>query len=616
MQTKLLLTTILSSIAFLCYAQDSTTGKNYYYYQGRKIILNINKKRVVAFFEKNDDFENKLKKEFKVQRKIKNDRLCKTNKTSGTTGCEIILKDNEKYDEVFNLLKKRKEIISVGYVIGDSLPTLISNSFYVKLKNEGDTTLLKMVSQKTKVTIIRQVHFDKYWYVLEPTKESNSNCLDVSNYFYETNYFEKVDPGFVFNFTSSCVSDTEFYNQWALVPDPHLVNPNVCINACDAWQITKGASNIKVAVFDDGIDTAHIEFQGVNFTASYDADYHTPVQNPAQMYNGIMNHGTHVCGIICANHNYYKMAGVAPGVSIMQISHPFNPNPSEPEWYESQDYAAGIRWAADHGADVINNSWGDHGHDLDNIHSQILEDQIDYALTQGRNGKGCVVVFVSGNYAEPNIPEVDYPGNYRPEILTVGAARYYGWHWGWQDPNFKIYCSGWGPELDIVAPGEDILSTVPDDEFSDPPHSTLKEKSGTSFAAPHASAVAALILSVTPGLTGQQVVNIIESTAQKVGDYHYLDHFSDSIPRPNGTWNSEMGYGLLDAAAALKLAICTSTIENVTISSNITYEGCNSMTLKNITVENGGSLTINNINSLFLTGSFTAKIGSTLSITP
>jgi hypothetical protein len=78
-----------------------------------------------------------------------------------------------------------------------------------------------------------------------------------------------------------------------------------------------------------------------------------------------------------------------------------------------------------------------------------------------------------------------------------------------------------------------------------------------------------------------------------------------------------MGYGLLDAAAALKSAICTSTVEDVTIRSNITYSGCNgSMTLKNITVENGGRLTINNINNLFLTGSFTAKIGSTLNITP
>ena len=68
---------------------------------------------------------------------------------------------------------------------------------------------------------------------------------------------------------------------------------------------------------------------------------------------------------------------------------------------------------------------------------------------------------------------------------------------------------------------------------------TYATQDGTSFAAPQVSAVAALILSVNPNLTAQQVRNIIESTAQKVGGYAY----TNTSGRPNGTWDDEMGYG-------------------------------------------------------------------------
>jgi hypothetical protein len=74
---------------------------------------------------------------------------------------------------------------------------------------------------------------------------------------------------------------------------------------------------------------------------------------------------------------------------------------------------------------------------------------------------------------------------------------------------------------------------------------------GTSSACPHVAGVAALVLSVNPNLTGQQVRDIIESTAQKVGEYTY----QPTADRPNGTRNDQMGYGLVDAYAAVKEAL-------------------------------------------------------------
>jgi|GEM_PF-6703157 len=104
--------------------------------------------------------------------------------------------------------------------------------------------------------------------------------------------------------------------------------------------------------------------------------------------------------------------------------------------------------------------------------------------------------------------------------------------------------SSYGANLDIVAPGSNIYSTSLNNKYG--------VGSGTSFAAPQVSGVAALILSVNPNLSPLEVRNIIECTAQKVNPEIY--DYEINPKRPNGTWNREMGYGLLDAYAALLAA--------------------------------------------------------------
>ena len=104
-----------------------------------------------------------------------------------------------------------------------------------------------------------------------------------------------------------------------------------------------------------------------------------------------------------------------------------------------------------------------------------------------------------------------------------------------------------GDNLDVMAPGDNIYSTSTD-------YTGYKSDAGTSYAAPHVSGIAALMLSVNPNLTGQQVRDIIETTAQKIGSiYEYP--YSNSSQHPNGTWNFDMGYGLVDAYAAVQKAV-------------------------------------------------------------
>jgi hypothetical protein len=131
-----------------------------------------------------------------------------------------------------------------------------------------------------------------------------------------------------------------------------------------------------------------------------------------------------------------------------------------------------------------------------------------------------------------------YPAN-NPNlnILTVGAITPTG---------EKPFFSAIGNTLDLVAPGVCITSTAA--------NGSIIEDEGTSFAAPHVAGVAALILSVNPCLTRQQVYDIIEQTAQKVNNIIDPFTYSSIAGRPNGTWNNKVGYGLLDAYAAVKMA--------------------------------------------------------------
>lgn len=551
-----------------CNAQENNT-EDYYYYKGEKISLNINKSKLVVFFERNTGLEQSIKREYSVSRQIGGDESI-LSKNNQLIGYELKI-DSEKYYDIYNSLKTNSKIRAIEKVVGDSHPVAISNCFYVKLKNDSDSSLLIKMAKKTKTQIVRKIAYADRWYVIETNRESISNSLSVSNIFYETGLFEKVDPGFVFNFSHNCVLDTRYSEQWA------IDNLGIDINTCNTWEVTSGNSSITVAIIDQGIDNGHMEFAGTNFTQSYDA---RQKESPANLFG---DHGTHVCGIISSNHNQASIAGVAPGLSIMEISHPLSIISTI-----SEDLATGINWAVQNGAHILNNSWGDQGGALyNNLHSELLEEAIDNALDNGRNGMGTIVVFAAGNKS----PAIDYPANYRPEILVVGSITSDG-----QRSSF----SGYGNKLDIVAPGSNILSTIRNSQYA--------FMSGTSMAAPHVSAVAGLILSRNPHLTRLQVSNIIESTAQKVGGYTY----QNTTGRPNGTWNNQMGYGLVDAYAAVMAACSTTYFINQTVTTNTTINGCD-VNVQNVKVQNNAKLTID-ANEATINGHFEVKIGSELEI--
>jgi subtilisin family serine protease len=313
-------------------------------------------------------------------------------------------------------------------------------------------------------------------------------------------------------------TDPGWANQWGPVQ----------INAPAAWSIVTGTSNVTIAIVDSGIRLDHEDLASKLWTNpgeipgnGIDDDGNGKIDDVHgwhfyQKWTGVgsgfipaedahivddYGHGTHVAGIAAAaGNNGVGIAGIAWGARVM----PVKVLDQYGTGYYS-DIAAGIIYAADNGARVINLSLGG------TEDSQTLRKAVDDARS-----RGALVVAATGNTGEA----VLYPAAYEP-VLAVAAT----------DQSDQVaYFSNRGPQVDVAAPGVDIFSTWPWREG-------YFTKSGTSMAAPHVAGLAALIRSERPDLSADQIAQVITVTAQDVAE-------------PG--WDALAGWGRIDAYAAVK----------------------------------------------------------------
>ena len=269
------------------------------------------------------------------------------------------------------------------------------------------------------------------------------------------------------------------------------------IHVPEAWEITQGDREVLVAVVDSGLDYTHPDLADAYVDAGY--DFVDDDDDPFPIWE---THGTHVAGIIAAViGNRVGIAGIAD-VSIMAVR-VLGPKGRGTVW----NVAHGIVYAVKKHARVINLSLGG------SRKSELLEAAVQFALSAG-----CVVVASAGNRGGPS---VSYPAAY-PGVIAVSAID--------EDGELADF-SSYGPEVDVAAPGVDILSTVIAGKY--------EEFSGTSMAAPHVAGVVALMLSVNPNLTPEQIRDILHETAKDLGKPGKDDKY---------------GYGLVDAYAAVQRA--------------------------------------------------------------
>ncbi|MCS0826669.1 S8 family peptidase [Cytobacillus firmus] len=229
------------------------------------------------------------------------------------------------------------------------------------------------------------------------------------------------------------------------------------IQAPKMWNETKG-KGIKIAVLDTGCDLSHADLKdritgGRNFTDDDNSDPNIFID-----YNG---HGTHVAGTIAAHENDAGVIGVAPEADLLIVKVLNKDGSGQYEWIIN-----GIHYAIEQNADIISMSLGGPA-DVPELH-----DAIKAAVK-----KNILVVCAAGNEGDgdDSTDEFAYPGCYN-EVISVGAVNL--------ERDSSEFTNSHN-EIDLVAPGEEILST-----FLNGKYATL---SGTSMAAPHVSGALALI---------------------------------------------------------------------------------------------------------------------------
>ncbi len=265
------------------------------------------------------------------------------------------------------------------------------------------------------------------------------------------------------------------------------------INLTQAWTMSTGSYDVKVAVLDTGIDHNHVALKnhvdtslGKNFTTDNAADTMDR-----------RGHGTHVAGTIGA---YGGLSGVMQQVTLIPVK-VLADGGTGPQFWGIK----GIYHAVAKGADVINMSLG-------SVHyAETYKDACDYAVQQG-----VVVVAATGNDARNSI---SYPAKYS-SVIAVGNLDVDKTRW-WE--------SNYGDGLDIMAPGRNVLSTTPNNKYA--------RYTGTSMATPHVAGIVGLMVAANPNITPNEVRQILRNTAENVGP----------------AW--EYGYGLVDAEAAVREAL-------------------------------------------------------------
>jgi hypothetical protein len=316
-------------------------------------------------------------------------------------------------------------------------------------------------------------------------------------------------------------NDPRYPNQWALNNTGQGGGlPGSDVDAERAWDLTAGDPAIVVAVVDSGTDIDHedlaanvwhnegeipdngLDDDGNGFIDDWEGwDFHNDNNEPRPVYY----HGTHVTGIVNAvGDNGIGIAGLAgglggPGVLGMAVS-------VGDEVEDGNVIDDGIVYAADNGAHVITLAFS-------TAETQAINDALDYAYET----KDVFVDCASGN----NDDEVGYPARH-PAVMAIAATDF---------RDNKSSFSNAGPEVEVAAPGTNILSTGLNDSYG--------TSSGTSFAAPHVAGLAALVRGRNPELPAADVRLIITVTADDVGQPGF---------------DTSTGHGRINAFEAVKLA--------------------------------------------------------------
>jgi subtilisin family serine protease len=451
-------------------------------------------------------------------------------------------------DKARSILKKESEIEFAGRVLchpKSNTPVLYTENLFVKFDDHLSRTACRKILKSHGLTIKRELEYARNAYFAGAAESTGVAVFGVADKLLREASVELCHPELV----REVRSRTAFPQQWHLKKatiSGLSVDAHASVEA--AWQLSDGTGAV-IALIDDGVDLDHQEFQSSGkIIAPRDVTRQSDNPRPGSGNN----HGTACAGVACGD-GLFGASGVAPKSRLIPIR--LNSG------LGSQSEADAFFWAAQHGADVISCSWGPSDGDFTDPNDPIHNEQvplpdstrlaIEFAIRNGRNGKGCVIAWAAGNGNE----SVDNDGYASfDKVIAVAACN---------DVSKKSPYSDFGNAVWCCFPSNNVFpSKTPGIWTTDRsglvgynPGVASKGDSagnftnsfgGTSSAAPGVAGVAALIIARNPNLRFDEVKDIIKRSC-------------DQIDTAGGSYGANghspfYGFGRVNARKAVELA--------------------------------------------------------------
>ncbi len=467
------------------------------------------------------------------------------------------------------------------YQLRENPETLVylTDELTIQFTPEADEVTINAIASEFGLQSVKPVSGIPNTFVFKLTPNATENPVKIANRLIGRPEVLTAEPNIVVPLESHYRPRDPFYNQqWYLHHDGgSSLTTGSHIDIERAWDITRGNRSIVVAVTDDAIDLNHLDFQGPGkIVAPKDFKDQDFLPMPSQSSE---SHGTACAGIAVAEENGKGIVGVAPGCALMPIR--------TTGFLDDVAIEQLFDYCIANDASVISCSWGPAA-----VYFPLSLRQraaITRAATQGRQGKGCVIVFAAGNANRPvsgtifergwlnNLLQgpTNWLGGFtiHPDVITVSACT---------SLSKKSAYSNWGTNISVCAPSNNAppgmwfeqtgyISTAPAvtipllglGMFSADLVGTLgyesgdfvREFGGTSSACPVVAGVAALVLSANPDLTASEVKRLLQETADKIVDRDADPQLGMRLGTYDTNGHSQwFGYGKVNAFSAVQAA--------------------------------------------------------------
>ncbi len=484
---------------------------------------------------------------------------------AGVEVYRVPAKSEDAVDERKAALKRDPDVQFAGRVLVDGAgePVVYTENLFIKFRDDADPNESQRVLMDAGLTVKRKLDYATNAFFASAPEGTGQKVFDMAQALLLRKDVEYAHPELVRRKARRAISP----KQWHLaecVVGAVAIKAHANVKAAHAITLGEG---VVIAVIDDGIDVDHPEFAGngkvvaprdVTFGLDHPLGRDPRPKDTTPDPEQGENHGTACAGVACAS-GVDGASGVAPAAKLMPIRFAGG--------LGSQQEADAFVWAAKNGADVISCSWGpadgrwwnpsDPRHHTHVALPASTRLAIDFALTNGRGGKGCVVLFAAGNGNE----SVDNDGYASYEkVIAVAACNDRGVRSVYSDFGNAVWCAfpssdfAWDEQGRPAALTPGIWTTDRMALFGYNPGSAndgdlagsyTNSFGGTSSACPGAAGIVALMLSVNPGLKGSEVKQLLQKACDRI------DVANGNYQNDRSAW---YGFGRLNAVKAVEVA--------------------------------------------------------------